>query len=294
MATTKSKKTSTRKTSTKPKTATVKTVAPQTKTVATNTNPMKGFFARKGDKTENILTIFKRPQIYGAILGEIIGTMLLSLLMFTLGLYQPLYVMFGMVAITMAVYGLSGAHLNPLITVGAMATRRVSAIRGVLYIIAQIIGAWFGLLIANAFIVAGENAVELPAMAAVADGQFWLVTLIEFMGATVFGFFFARALSYKRSALTFAVTVALGFTVALLFLIVVSSNFVSLQNNFMINPAISMMYQIFPTSGESFGAIFGEICLALVTYVIFPILGGVIGFFLSDVTSRLSGEEIKQ
>lgn len=291
MANTKSKKTTTRKSSTKPKTAAKP--AAQTKTVAANTNPMKGFFARKGDKTENILTIFKRPQIYGAILGEIIGTMLLTMLLFTLGLYQPLYIMFGMVAITMAVYAFSGAHLNPLVTVGAMATRRVSAIRGVLYIIAQIIGAWFGLLLVNAFIVAGENAVELPAMAAVEDGAFWVVTLIEFMCATIFGFFFARALAYKRSALTFAVTVGVGFTVALLIAIVVSSNFVSLQNNFMMNPAVAMMYQIFPTTGETFGAIFGEICLALVTYVIFPMLGGVIGFYLSEIASRLSGEEVK-
>ena len=291
MATTKSKKTTTNKSSTKPKTAAKPAV--QTKTVAANTNPMKGFFARKGDKTENILTIFKRPQIYGAILGEIIGTMLLTMLLFTLGLYQPLYIMFGMIAITMAVYAFSCAHLNPLITVGAMATRRVSAIRGVLYIIAQIIGAWFGMLLVNAFIAAGENAVELPAMAAVADGTFWVVTLIEFMGATVFGFFFARALAYKRSALTFAVTVALGFTVALLMSIVISSNFVSLQNNFMLNPAVAVMYQIFPTTGETFGAILGDICLALVTYVIFPMLGGVIGFYLSDVTARLSGEEVK-
>ena len=291
MATTKSKKTTTNKSSTKPKTAAKPAV--QTKTVAAKTNPMKGFFARKGDKTENILTIFKRPQIYGAILGEIIGTMLLTMLLFTLGLYQPLYIMFGMIAITMAVYAFSCAHLNPLITVGAMATRRVSAIRGVLYIIAQIIGAWFGMLLVNAFIAAGENAVELPAMAAVADGTFWVVTLIEFMGATVFGFFFARALAYKRSALTFAVTVALGFTVALLMSIVISSNFVSLQNNFMLNPAVAVMYQIFPTTGETFGAILGDICLALVTYVIFPMLGGVIGFYLSDVTARLSGEEVK-
>ncbi|MBR3220376.1 aquaporin [Candidatus Saccharibacteria bacterium] len=291
MATTKSKKTTTKKSSTKPKTAAKPAV--QTKTVAANTNPMKGFFARKGDKTENILTIFKRPQIYGALLGEVIGTMLLSTLMFTLGIYQPLYIMFGVLGITMAVYAFSGAHLNPVITVGAMATRRVSAIRGVLYIIAQIIGAWFGLLIVNAFISWGEGAVELPAMATVAEGNFWLVTMIEFMCATIFAFFFARAIAYKRSALTFAVTVAMGFAVALLIAIVVSSNFVQLQNNFMMNPAIAVMYQIFPTSGETFGAIFGDICLALLTYVIFPMLGGVIGFYISEVASRLSGEEVK-
>ena len=91
------------------------------------------FFARKGDPDENILTIFKSPRIWGAVIGELIGTMFLTMLLLTLGIYQPLYVLFGVIGITMAVYSLSGAHLNPALTAGMMATRRISAIRGVLY-----------------------------------------------------------------------------------------------------------------------------------------------------------------
>ena len=43
-------------------------------------NPFKGFFDRKCDKDENILTIFKSPRIWGAVAGELVGTMLLVLL----------------------------------------------------------------------------------------------------------------------------------------------------------------------------------------------------------------------
>ncbi len=298
MANTKSKKTTAKKSS-KPASAKAKEVKKaESKTakvetreeVTTAGNPFKGFFARKCDEKENILTIFKSPRIYGAIIGEVVGTMLLTIILLTLGIYQPLYVMFGLLAITAAVYGLSGANLNPIITAGMMASRRVSAIRGVLYMLSQVLGAWFGLLIANAFRLAGEGAVELPSMSEVEGGQFWVVTLIEFVGAIMLAFFFARALAYKKSPLTFATIVATGACIALLFAIVVSSNFVGLQNNFALNPAVALMYQILPTSGDTFGAVLGGVALALVTYWVFPILGGIIGFTISDVAGRLSGE----
>ena len=55
-------------------------------------------------------------------------------------------------------------------------------------------------------------------------------------------------------------------------------------------PAAALMYQVLPSSGDSFGAVLGSVCLALLTYVIFPMLGGVLGFMLGDFGSRLSGE----
>lgn len=285
MANTKSKK-KTEKTSSKAKTA-----APAKAVTSKNTKPMKGFFARKCDVNENILTIFKSPRIYGAIIGEAIGTMLLTMLLLTLGIYQPIYLVFGLIAITIMVYAFSGAHLNPLVTVGMMATRRVSAIRGVLYILAQVVGAWLGLIIVSAFLNGSGSSMELPSMAEVASEDFWAVTLIEFLGASVFAFAFARALSYKKSVFTFSAVVAGGFVLAVLFAIVISSNFFSYQNNFVLNPAVAIMYQIFPNTGDSFGALVGDICLALLTYVIFPMLGGIVGFYISEFTSRLSGEE---
>lgn len=299
MATTKSKKTvarKTTKTSSKPKTASVKTtkvieapVAPR----ATEEKPFKGFFDRKFDANENILTIFKTPRIYGAIIGEIVGTMLLTLILLTLGVYQPLYVMFGVIAISAAVFAFSGANLNPIVTFGMMLSRRMSVIRGIVYMLAQVLGAWFAFLIASAFVNgAGDAALaQLPVMSEVAPEKFWVITLLELVGAIILAFFYARAHAYKRSTLTFAFIYGAGVCVAMLFVIVMSSSFLGLQNNFILNPAAAFMYQILPTGGESFGGVFGDVCLALCTYVVLPMVGGAIGFAISDIATRLSGEK---
>lgn len=254
-------------------------------------NPFKGFFAPKHDKSENILTIFKTPKIWGALIGEIFGTMLIAMFFLVVGIYQPIYLVFAFTAVTAIVFSLSGAHLNPVITVGMMASRRISAIRGVLYILAQILGAWLGMLILNAFIAAGDGTAELSVMAEVADGQFWVVTFVEFLGAALLGFIFCRALAYKKSPLTFATIIGAGTCLVFLFLILISGSFLGLSNNFIVNPAVALMYQILPTSGENFGVIFGETMLALCSYVVFPMLGAVVGFAISDVASKLVGEK---
>ena len=302
MANTKSKKTVSKKTSSKPKavaTKSVKTEKAETATTSASAiaskggNPFKGFFAKKCDKDENILTIFKSPRIWGAIAGELIGTMLLTILMITLGVYQPLYILIGVIAITMAVYAFSGAHLNPAVTVGMMATRRVTAIRGILYIVAQVVGAWLGLLIMSGFRGLGENATELPAITALEDATIWKNIFIEFLGATVIGFFFCRAQSYRtpKGAFTYAAVVAGGLALAVLFAVVISSNYVGLSSNFVLNPAIAIMEQIFPSVSDGFGELMGSVAIASLTYIIVPMIGAVAGFFIADASKKLAGEE---
>ncbi len=272
-------------------------------------NPVKEFFARKGDPNENILTIFKDTKIIGAIIGEIIGTALITGVALTLGLFNPLYLIFAYTGITAAVFALSGAHLNPAITAGMMASRRVSAIRGVLYIIAQLIGAWIGFMIVNAFYNAGVASGNIDAastllptltaakdVTAATDGYsfFWTITMIEFIGTMIIAFFFNRALDYKRGAFTFAAVVASGAFLATLFAVVVCNNFLGIQQNvFMMNPASAFMYGLLPSSAEGFDTLMGQLMPMVVTYVIFPILGGVLGFYISDFASKLSGKELR-
>lgn len=255
----------------------------------------KGFFSRKYEEKESILTVFKTRKFWGALLAELIGTMLLALLLFSLSLMGIANVAtygFGIIAILIAVYAFSGACLNPIITVGMMATRRISVIRGIMYIIAEIIGAWIGWLIFNGFHIAGgETAYDIPAISPIAEGGFWTVAFVELLGAAIIGFFFARALKYKRSVFTFAAVVAGGLAVAVVIGYVISAAFLSLNNNFVFNPAAAFMMQIFPQSGENFGEIIGGICQALSAYAIIPMIGGVIGFYLSDASSLLCGEE---
>ena len=298
MATTKSKKATKKsskpasKSTTTKKEKVEKAVEAPVAIQTTSKNPFKGFFARKYDCNETITTIFKSPKIYGAIIGEVVGTMLLTLILLTLGVYQPLYVMFGVIAISAAVLAFSGANLNPLVTVGMMVSRRMSVIRGVIYMLAQVLGAWFAYLISSAFLNAAEGgaSVELPTITAITGEKFWIVTMIEFVAATMIAFFFARAYAYKRSTLTFAAIYGTGICVSLLFAIVVSTSFLGMQNNFIVNPAAAFMYQVLPTGGENFGAVLGDICLALAAYVVFPMVGGIIGFAISDVATKLTGD----
>lgn len=287
------KKTSSAKKTTSKPAATKSTATPAVGKVTTVTkHPVKDFFGRKYDATENILTIFKSPRIIGAILAEIVGTMLITIVLLTLGIYNPLYLIFGILAITVGVFALSGAHLNPAITVGMMASRRVSAIRGTLYIIAQVLGAWFGLLIVSAFQSAGGDAsAALPKLAATEDTMFWAITMVEFLGAIIIGFFFARALIYKRSAFTFGAVVAGGVFIAILIAIVLTSNYLQLQDVFVLNPAVAIMYQALPSEAADFGTLLGEIAKALTTYAIFPMLGATVGFYLSDFMGKLSDEK---
>lgn len=294
---------------TKPKTA-AKTVeksvseAPKTNMVEETeviTNPkngescLRGFFAKKYEEKESILTIFKNHKFYGALLGEVIGTMLITLLLFAfmlVGITNLATSIFAVIAIFIAIYAFSGACLNPIIVVGMIASRRMSVIRGVMYIIAEIVGAWLAWLIFNSFHLAGgDTAYDLPAMTTIEEGQFWIFAMIELLGAIIIAFFFARAIKYKRSVFTFAATVAGGFSIAIMIGFVVSAAFFGLQSNFTFNPAAALMFQIFPTSGDGFGEIVGGICQALSVYAILPMIGGVIGFYISDFTSKLSSEE---
>lgn len=254
-----------------------------------------GFFSRKYEEKEGILTIFKNHKFYGALLGEIIGTMLVTLLLFALslmGLSSIATYSFAVIAIFVGIYAFSGACLNPIITVGMMATRRMSVIRGIMYILAEIIGAWLGWLIFNSFHLAGgDTAYAVPTMSEVAEGQFFIVTMIEMIAAIIVAFFYARALKYKKSVFTFGAIVAGGFAFVMVISYVISAAFLGLSSNFIVNPAAALMFQIFPSAGENFGEIFGGICQALSIYVLLPAIGGVIGFYLSDFIGKLSSED---
>ena len=267
----------------------VETVDESPVIVSTCDKPLKGFFAKKFDSNENIVTIFKTPKIWGAALGEIIGTMLVVMLFLTLGI-SPLYLIFALAGIYVAVVGLSGAHLNPIVTVGMMATRRMSAIRGVLYLLAQLLGGWIGLIIVNAFRLGSTTSAELPSMVEVTGESFWMVALLELLGACVIGFIFARALRYARKQpLAFGFAVTSGLTLAVLLVYVITQGFFAIEGNtYMFNPVVALMYQILPTAADSFGELAGAAGIALAAYVLFPIVGGVIGFYISDIATRLS------
>lgn len=253
-----------------------------------------GFFGKKYAGEESVTTIFKSQKFYGALLAELIGTAIVTFIFFSLSLMGianiAMYAV-ALIGVTIAIFAISGANLNPVITVGMMASRRMSVIRGVMYIIAQIIGAWLAWLIFNAFYLGAGDAAYYgaPEMAEIAEGQFWVVALVEALGAFLIAFFFDRALKYRGKILTFAVTAAAGLCAAVLVGYVISAAFYGLSNNFAFNPAIALMMKIFPESGEA-GEVFGGVMQALSAYVIVPMIAGVLGFYCADGLSKLADE----
>lgn len=275
----------------KTKTTEVTTIA----TTNTNENTWKGFFGRKYSDNEGIRTIFKSPRIWGALLAELIGTMLLTMLfMTTIGVFRadlvPLLLMFAVLSIYIITVKISGANLNPFITVGMMATRRMSVVRGILYMIAQFLGAILGFLVLGAFRAGAGTEVENAALIEANAEQFWAIALIELLGAIIIAFCFARSLRYgRRSPLTFAYVISSAIVFITLLGIVISQNFFGFYENLIFNPASAVVYGIFPAGAEGFGAIAGGIALSLCAYVFVPMLGGIIGFYISDVVTRLAG-----
>lgn len=277
-----------KKPSTKPEAKKEALATPAVQTASAEPS-LKGFFARKCDKNENILTIFKSPRIWGALIAELLGTMMIVMFLLTLGLAQPLYLIFAVVAVYVVMAGLSGANLNPIITVGMMATRRMSAIRGVLYILAQVLGAWIGLIIINAFRLSSGTVGELPMMEEVTGETFWVVALVELLGAVIIAFCFARTLRYvRKNPLTFAFAIAGAMTLVIVVATIIANGYFGLADSFIFNPAAALMYQILPTTADGIGELLGMAGLALAAYVVFPMVGGVIGFYIADVATKLS------
>jgi len=100
-----------------------------------------------------------------AIIGELIGTMLYVFISCgviiatnTFALAQPvqsiLVIALGnglaFISLAFAFYNLSGGLLNPATTWGALITRRIGVMRGIAYMIAQVLGSMLGALLISA------------------------------------------------------------------------------------------------------------------------------------------------
>lgn len=159
----------------------------------------------------------------GSLIAEFVGTFALAgIILATSG--NQLIVLFGLTAIVFMTAAISGAHINPAITVAAWATRRISALKAVGYIVAQLLGAMVAYLLLNTMLkgtvdsataaLAGQSA-ELFKVSPLLDGKEWYAFLAEVVGAALFGFGVAAAWKAKDFVTT-AMTVGGSLFVALL------------------------------------------------------------------------------
>jgi aquaporin Z len=257
-----------------------KTKVTTVKAVAADTTPKAP--AVKAVKSKRTV-LQGRSVILGAFIAEFIGTFILaSVAVHSQG--QPLYVGFALIAIVLTIGTLSGSHVNPLVTVGAWATRKITGLRALGYVISQILGALLAYVVASAYTSAapevsqqaqmmGQQAAALYAANPIPDGKEFYIFFAELLGAAVFGLAVSSAIREKRNRAAQALTVGLGLFVALV-IAGVSASYLGATS--VLNPAIAFTVQAISFTSSDW-------LWPVLVYFVSPLIGGTIGFFLYDV-----------
>lgn len=228
----------------------------------------------------HVSSSIRSTALWRALGAEFVGTLLLASVVIV-GQGQPIFVLFALVGIVLMIGGISGAHVNPAITIAAWVTRRIGWLRAVSYVAAQVLGASFAFFTLKAFLGGvpalsaeavsyGASAQQLFSAANLADiaGKEWYVFFAEILGTAILAFAVAGAFRAK-DALTSAFSAGLGIFVALMVGVTVAG-YVSASS--IINPAVAVALQAFDASAWTY-----------VVYALAPVIGATAGFVLSDL-----------
>lgn len=188
---------------------------------------------------------------YRPYLAELLGTFLLAFLVrLSLGAQFPVATpVLAAVTLGLIVYmigSVSGAHVNPAVTIGLFTIGKIKALDALGYIVAQFIGAFLAGFVAPFFVgsVLSLNPPALP------------ITLIaEAVGATIFLFGISSVVRKKgpecMSGITVGASLLLGVLAA------------STAGSGILNPAVALILESFSLA-----------------YILGPVIGAVAGVWL--------------
>jgi len=230
----------------------------------------------------HIQSSVRSTALWRALGAELVGTFLLAGVVIA-GQGQPIFVLFALVGIVLTLGAISGAHVNPAITIGALVTRRIGWLRAVGYIIAQCLGAALAYIVLNGFI-SGADAVSAqaaaygqaaPSLFAAADvakltGKEWFIFFSELTGAAILGLAYANATRFTRDRLTGAFTIGLGIFTALMIAVSAASY---VGGTAVLNPAVAIALHAYSWANIWPFAI----------YALAPAIGAVVGFVIYDL-----------
>ncbi len=225
---------------------------------------------------------FLRMPVLSAAMAEFLGVFLLAITVLIVR-NEPFYIFITLIGIFMLIGGLSGAHINPGITVGAWATRRINWVRAVSYIIAQFLGAMLALVVMSSFVnqapsvdpeaaAFGQTAPQLFEMVSLPDGKELPVLFAELIGLAVIGFAYASVLRPRvEEKASGALTIGGAGFIAMAFASTVAG-YVGAQAT--LNPATAVTLKAVENLTDLW---------TVGVYFVAPLLGAVIGFFLYDL-----------
>lgn len=271
--------------------ATKKAASTAKKSAAKKTTKVTTVKATKSrNKAANLkpfrLNFSKSPMVVGMV-AEFVGTFVFAAAIIA-SQGQPVLVLFALVGIVLAFGALSGAYVNPALTVAGWLTRRLAGARAVGYVVAQVLGAMLALVVLNEFVKAApapnpadmySSAPSLFKAAAIPAGKEWLVFWAEVLGTGILGFAVANATrAFKDRTTSAALTVGLGVFLGLM---IAGSAASFVGANAILNPAVAVSLQ----------AINFASAWPVGIYVVGTTIGGVVGFVLYDFLRSAKQED---
>jgi aquaporin Z len=213
-------------------------------------------------------------QKVGVLVAEFLGTATLALVAmgaaryfnFTAPWYVGLAVGIALATLVGTIGKVSGAHVNPAITLGLWTLRKISATTAAAYVAAQLLGG----LVAFAFVEYITNTDVINAGMSAFDSRIFIAELV---GTAIFGFGVAAVVMQKLEGMQAAFTVGMSLFLGILVASMVAPGF--------LNPAVALAFNSWDK-----------------TTVVAPLIGSVIGmnlysFFLAPVESLKSSSNGK-
>ena len=277
---------STKKSSSKKSTSSAKATTKVTTVKAVETHEPKPAMQAASVSKRSVRFSLSRTPLVAALIAEFVGTFVFAATIIA-GQGQPILVFFALVGIVLAFGALSGAYVNPALTLGALVTKRISGLRALGYIVAQFLGAMLALVLLNAYVHAAPvpaqgdlatTATELFKAAAIPQNKEWLIFFSELIGTIVFGFAVAAATREKREKTAAAFTAGIGVFLGLM---IAGSAAAYAGGSAILNPAVAVSLQAI--NFTSFWPI--------AVYVIASAIGAVVGFVLYDMLRGAENEQ---
>jgi aquaporin Z len=208
---------------------------------------------------------FKGDLMLGTLFAELFGTFVLTAaVLVTSGniIIAALTVLF----LVMALSQLSGAHLNPAISLAMFATRQLSLVRTVGYVVAQFFGAMLAFVVVTQFVTTGEaNPLTGQAAQIFAAEKLtgdWRPFFGEILGTLVFGFAIASVVMAKKQGIEAGFTIGGGLLIGLIF--------ASQASAAILNPAVAVGVSAYHTDTP----------WTIWVYGFAPVVGAVVGAWL--------------
>jgi len=247
-------------------------VKPKAKTSAAADMPMAALY-------KTIKKALNDMPLIGKMVAEFVGAFLLTIAFLEMQ-GNPLFVGFALAGVVLVVGGVTGAHVNPAMTFGAWATRKINWLYAAGYIVAQLLGASVAYLVLNTFLhengISATTTASAPTLfhaAALTEGKEWYVFFAELLASAIVGLGVATSLRNNKNRIVAAFAAGLGLLTALyvgmsLTTVLLAESNVTLT---FLNPAIA-----FAANGLSWN------WWPISIYVLAPVLGGLVGFGLVE------------